>query len=144
VSFGGGIRVTVADAVFSKAVRAANDWSCRSCGRYFPEGSRAGLHCSHFFGRRNASTRHEPLNAFALCAGCHMRFGEHPHEHCEFVKEQLGPIAYAVLAEKRQQILRKVDRLSDKEIAKHYRAELARIEKLRAQGVTGRIELVGP
>jgi hypothetical protein len=139
----GGIKVSVADSAFSKCVRERANWSCEKCGKGFPEGSRQGLHCSHYFGRRNASTRHEPINGFALCVGCHGYLGEHPHEHCEWVKSRLGPIAYNVLVEKRQQILRKSERATDRELAKHFRGELARMQKLRAQGETGRIEFVG-
>lgn len=39
------------------------------------------LHCSHFQGRGKESTRFEPLNADALCYGCHQYFTSHPAEH---------------------------------------------------------------
>jgi hypothetical protein len=142
VSFGG-IKVTVADSAFSKCVRERSGWACEFCSREFPEGHRAGLHCSHYFGRRNASTRHEPLNGFSLCFRCHLHLGANPHEHSEWVRGMLGPIAYNVLCEKRQQILRKNERPTDKELAAHFRSELKRMEALRAQGETGRIEFVG-
>lgn len=40
-----------------------------------------GLHCSHFKGRGKEATRFEPLNADAMCYGCHRYFTSQPDEH---------------------------------------------------------------
>jgi 5-methylcytosine-specific restriction endonuclease McrA len=61
------------DATFSDYIRARDRWTCQRCKRYFPEGQRNGVHCSHFIGRRKQGTRFEPDNADALCHGCHQQ-----------------------------------------------------------------------
>lgn len=76
----GKIKIDVADKLFSLYVRTRDKWTCQRClTTYHPP--TAALHCSHFQGRGHESTRFEPLNADALCYGCHMYFTAHPGEH---------------------------------------------------------------
>ena len=75
-----GIKRTKWDKVFSDYIRYRDKWTCQKCERKYPINS-AGLHCSHFFGRRYWSMRLEPTNAMALCFGCHNIVGSNPIEH---------------------------------------------------------------
>lgn len=136
-----GIKRTPADAAFSDCIRERANWTCELCGRYYPEGSRMGLHCSHFIGRRNTSTRWEPMNAMALCYGCHSKVGGDPHHHTEIFQERLGDL-YEILLEKKRMIVPKCDR-DLRAIAKHFRLQLQEMQKKRANGETGRIEFQG-
>ena len=134
----GGIRRTPADAAFSKCVRERAEWACEHCGTQHAENS-MGLHCSHHHGRGKWGVRFNPMNAEALCYGCHSHHGG--------TQRRMD----MVLTEAEQQLL--LERMDDiqlaKEyrrskgkgvIAKHYREEYARMKQLRAEGVTGRIE----
>lgn len=79
-----GIKITPADKAFSDYIRTRDNWTCQRCGGYYDpliSTKRMGLHCSHFKGRGKESTRFEPLNADALCYGCHRYFTAMPDEH---------------------------------------------------------------
>lgn len=137
----GGIKRTPADIAFSKVVREAADYTCERCGinlRHSPH----IMDLSHYFGRRNKSTRFEPLNAFCLCRGCHNNLGDSPHDHKQFVLNQLGEGAYQILLEKKRQVLR-IRKADEREIAKHYREEHKRLIKMRERGATGKLEYSG-
>jgi Zn finger protein HypA/HybF involved in hydrogenase expression len=138
----GAIKRTPADDAFSKCVRERANWTCERCGRYFPEGSRGGLDCSHHHSRGNWSIRFDPLNAEALCYGCHSHEGG-TQQRREAV---LTDIEQEILFEKMRD--RDLGRMARKtkgkgEIAKHYRMELKRMQELRDQGEAGRIEFIG-
>ena len=141
----GAIKITSADAWFSKCVRERSAWCCERCRTYYPEGeARKGIHCSHFFGRGKWSTRFHPDNGTALCHGCHRYFSSHPSLHQQFQEYKLGPYLFAALQEaandltKGRQAKREV-----KAIAAHYKAEHARMQSERADGFEGRIEFMG-
>ena len=136
-----GIKRTAADAAFSTCVRERSDWTCELCGKQYPEGNRQGLHCSHYIGRRNMATRFEPLNAMALCYGCHSKVGGDPPYHTAIVEERLGDL-YEVLLEKKRMIVPKADR-QDREVAKWFRLQHKAMREKRMAGVTGRIEFQG-
>jgi late competence protein required for DNA uptake (superfamily II DNA/RNA helicase) len=76
------IKRTKWDAVFSNYIRYRDNWTCQKCGKKYHERS-AGLHCSHFYGRRSWATRLEPANAMALCYSCHIYVGSFPMEHVD-------------------------------------------------------------
>lgn len=137
-----GIKRTPADIAFSNCVRASNNWTCANCGNYFPEGSRGGLDCSHHFGRGNWEIRFDPLNAEALCYGCHSHYGGTKQR----IDDVLTEPEIQILYEKMQD--RNLGRESRKtkgkgEIAKHYREEFKKIEDQRSRGVTGKINFIG-
>jgi 5-methylcytosine-specific restriction endonuclease McrA len=85
-----------ADAEFSSLIRARDSWTCRRCGKQYPEKSQA-LHAAHIFSRSIKKTRHDPENAVALCYGCHSFFHRHPLEFHEWVKGWLGKRKYGAL-----------------------------------------------
>lgn len=130
------------DAVFSELVRERVNWTCESCGKYYPEGQRMGLHCSHYVGRAHKATRWEPANAFAHCFGCHAKFEGNPGLFYRWYVERMGPYTEQAIVEKGRTITRW--RTPDLEaIHRHLKAELKRMKDLRANGETGRIDFAG-
>lgn len=101
------LKRSLADKYFSEYIRKRAGWSCERC-RVEYEPPTTALHCSHFYGRGNKSTRFDPDNASALCYGCHQRMGAHPNEHVEFFKKRLGEKRFEALAN-RFHIPQKVD-----------------------------------
>ena len=91
------IKVNKLDKVFSDLIRTRDNWTCQVCGKYFPEGERRYLHCSHFHGRRKQSVRYEPMNAAAHCFSCHKYLGENPLEFADWILGHLGPAGVALL-----------------------------------------------
>jgi tRNA U54 and U55 pseudouridine synthase Pus10 len=137
----GGIKRTKTDAVWSDLVRERADWSCEVCGKEFPDRKGAGLHCSHFFGRRGASTRHHGDNCYAQCFACHQRLGSNPHDFRSWVFKQLGETRYDDLV-LRANKPRKYSKAEKKERLEHFEAQLRNLKKRRANGELGYIEFV--
>ena len=69
------VKRTPADIAFSLCVRERANWKCERCGKYYPEGRRKGLECSHHHSRGKWGIRHDPMNGEALCTGCHFEEG---------------------------------------------------------------------
>jgi len=101
------------DKVFSDAVRTRDKWRCQRCKKYYPEGKRQGLHCSHFYGRAKYSTRFDFDNAEALCYGCHQYLGSHPQEHREHKIKKIGQSKFDRLTLRSNNRASKKDLLSD-------------------------------
>ena len=138
----GAIKRTPADKAFSDCVRSAAEWTCERCHKYYPEGNRMGLHCSHYHGRGKWGIRFCVENAESLCYGCHSYLGSQPNLHSDHKLELLGQGAIDILREKSNDT--SLGRLAKREvkfIAKHYREEFKRIHQLRLDGVTGKIEI---
>ena len=85
----GKIKIDVADKAFSLYIRHRDNWTCQRCGTKYTPPTMA-LHCSHFQGRGKEATRFEPLNADALCYGCHQYFTSHPAEHYRWQVDKKG------------------------------------------------------
>lgn len=137
------IKRDATDDLFSKLVRERAGWCCETCHRYFPEGHRQGLHCSHLFSRRHKSIRWSPTNAIAQCFGCHQRYGADPVEFTMALETIVGRDELDRLAVKKSGQL-KVPAWYKKEITARLRAEHNRMLEARAQGETGRIEFKSP
>lgn len=89
----GKIKIDVADKLFSEYIRERDNWTCQRCRKQYDKSistHRMALHCSHFQGRGKESTRFEPLNADALCYGCHQYFTSHPGEHLAWQVQRKG------------------------------------------------------
>lgn len=84
-----GLRIDKADKAFSEYIRTRDNWTCQRCHKKYQPPTRA-LHCSHFKGRRKEATRFEPLNADALCYGCHQYFTSQPDEHRNWQVQKKG------------------------------------------------------
>ena len=135
------LKRTPLDAVFSDLIRERADWTCEVCGKEFPDRKGAGLHCSHYFGRRGASTRHFGDNCYAHCYACHQKLGSRPHDFRSWVYEQLGVTRYDELV-LRANKPRKYTKADNKDRLEHFKAQLAYMRKRRMNGETGYIEFV--
>lgn len=96
-----------ATVLHSRYVRA-RDGACVRCG---VTGDFAQLQCAHIISRRCAATRTDERNAATLCASCHRRLTEYPHEHVGFFTTWLGSwAAYQALLDKAESGLHKTMR----------------------------------
>jgi len=129
------------DAIFSHCIRERSNWTCEKCGRYFPEGSRQGLHASHLWGRRHRAVRWDPYNVFAHCFSCHQLLGESPVEFAKWAKDKLGEGMMHILRDKARGVA-KFTKTDLEECYQHYQQEFARMRKLRGDGKTGWIEII--
>ena len=93
---------------------------------------------SHFYGRRHRGLRWEPLNCTCLCHTCHMAFTEDPMSHVQWFTQRSGEGVMEILRDKRNAIY-KLAKGEEKEIAKHYREEIKRIQEQRENGEEPRI-----
>ena len=133
-----GIKRTKWDKVFSDAVRERDNWTCQRCRKYYPEGNRQGLHCSHFFGRRKYSVRFDFVNAEALCYGCHQYFTSNPQHHREHKIRKIGSREFQKLEVRSNTTGSKRDMLSDI----HYKYLKQRLEKYKERNENGKGENV--
>ena len=137
----GAIKINSADKWFSLCVRERVGNLCERCGETPAKG---GLHNSHYHGRGKYSTRYTPDNATALCMGCHLYFGAHPHFHTQFQIERLGPYAFEALAEQARDLTAgRAAKREIKAIAGHYKGCYLKMLQARSEGATGRLELEG-
>lgn len=134
------IKRTPADDYFSKCVRARTDYVCERCGKQYDKSS-TGLHCSHNYSRRHRTIRWCKENALALCFGCHQWYEGNPPESGRWLENKLGKGTIQLLEEKKNAKI-KVPKFEEKEIAKHYREELKKIQEKRNQGEQGYIDFI--
>ena len=139
------IKRTAPDIVFSNLVRERAEWTCerQSCSKYFPEGHRAGLECSHFYTRSRKSVRWSPLNACAQCTGCHSHLGGNPMEFADWIREYLGPEKSAALIVQNR-IIMHLKRHDKREILANLKASLEHMQSCRRAGEVGRLEFSDP
>jgi 5-methylcytosine-specific restriction endonuclease McrA len=77
----------LADGLFSRFIRA-RDGHCLACG------NDVLLQCAHIISRSYHAIRFDPLNAVALCRGCHVRYTHRPLEWEVWAREWIGDEAY--------------------------------------------------
>lgn len=130
------------DKLFSDMIRERDNWTCQRCEKYYPEGQRQGLHCSHIFSRRHTATRWEPYNAVAHCFSCHQYLGGNPVKFEQWVRKYWGDTIVDMLDEKHRMIC-KLTKKDKVELYKHMKTENARLLQLRRNGDTSQIHLVG-
>ena len=131
-----------ADKWVSKCVREGVCNVCERCGTVYQD--RPGLQVHHYVKRENSAVRYDPINLTSICMGCHKFFHNSPGDNTEWYTQNRGQHILDVLMEKKRDIsLYKRNRREVKEIAAHYKAEYERIMKLRSEGETRRIEVVG-
>ena len=136
------LKRTAADHWFSRCVRLRSEFICQGCGIKYEENSK-GLHCSHYFGRAKKGVRYDSDNAFSHCYGCHQKFGSNPDYFYRHYIDTYGEGPLDLLREKVEDIMRGKRMVKEeKEIAKHYKQEAARMENDRAAGVRGWLEFV--
>ena len=134
-----GLKRDPLDKIFSDLVRERADWTCECCGREYPERKGMGLHCSHYWGRRNRATRWYGDNCFAHCFACHQRLGGNPHDFADWVRNQLGDTRYDEL-KLRANGVRKYTKADKEDMKKHFKAQLEYIKRRRSEGETGYID----
>ncbi len=130
------------DKVFSDLVRERDNWTCQRCNKYYPEGQRRGLHCSHIFSRRHRATRWEPYNAVAHCYACHEYLGGNPVKFDQWARQYWGNYVIDMLDEKHNQII-KLTKKDKTELYEHLKSEYKKMLKLRAAGYTGILTFAG-
>ncbi len=138
------IKTKPSDKWFSKCVRERANYTCERCHRQYDRSS-TGLHCSHYHGRANRSTRWDKDNCFSICYSCHIFLGANPYDHTKFVESLLGDGKYELLLERKNDIsLGKMFAKDDKagHIAKHYREQLRELQQKRADGETGYVDFI--
>ncbi len=136
-----GIKRTPLDAVFSDLVRERSDWTCEVCGKHFPDRKGAGLHASHYWGRRGRSTRWYGMNVFAHCFGCHQKLGSKPHEFKSWVFKTLGEPNYDALTLRANKPM-KIPKSELKDMQAHFKEQLEVIKQKRLDGHRGYIDFV--
>ena len=107
------IKRSLADDLFSKYIRARDNYTCQRCHRYFENG--IGLDNSHYWGRGNQTTRYDPDNCDALCRGCHEYAGSGDGRddwYTPFKKKQLGEQRYNALMVRAHQTGKKDETLA--------------------------------
>ena len=137
------LKRTSADGYFSDCVRIRSNWTCERCGKEYG-GRSQGLHCSHFVTRGNNSLRHDPGNAVAHCHGCHQTID--PWEFTTYIDLTFGEGMAAKLHRMRHDTnlgREAVRAVKDGTIAQHYKTEFQRMEKLRMEGATERLDFTG-
>ena len=132
-----GIKRTEADKWFSLCIREAYDWTCNRCGTQYPIGAR-GLECSHHHGRGNWSVRFEPMNAEALCTGCHFLEGGKQVR----LDACLNHLEQELLMEKKENYYYGKEYRKTKgkgEISKYYKQQYEELREMRKEGKRGRL-----
>jgi len=122
-----------ADIAFSNFIRERDEFTCQRCRKFYPEGRRQGLHCSHFFSRRHQATRFYSPNACAHCFSCHQYLGGNPVEFSEWINAYLGDEAFVELRQRKETICKRT-KGEKKEIAQHWKAQLAYLQRCREEG----------
>ncbi len=124
------------DDLFSKLVRGRTAYNCESGLKDCPNGQ---AQCSHLFGRRARSTRFAPENAVTHCAYCHMYLTANPLVFGEWIRAHLGRVATDALRLKAHATLKR-SQPDMCDLYERMKSELARMDSLRMDGETGRIE----
>jgi len=138
------IKRTSADHWFSKCVRERSNYICQGCGKQYDKSS-SGLHCSHYFGRRNLALRYDPNNALSHCYGCHQKYGSNPEWFHQHYIDTYGDAALEVLKEKVRCLstAKQCGSKHQKGITYHYREEHKVMMKKREEQPVGWLEFVG-
>lgn len=134
------------DAVISDLVRSRSDFVCERCGHVDHDGqmTRKSLttHASHFNSRGAGHVcRYDTDMIFCLCATCHKLVGDRPGEHATFVISRIGQGLYDRKLELHNKPYKFTPGEKD-DMHKHHKAELVRVNHLRANGAQGYISTV--
>ena len=109
-----GIKRDKHDKLVSDYVRLVRDkLKCQYCGKQFTYARRQGLHCSHLFSRRRASTRYDLANVFSHCYSCHNYLSGNPVYFSEWALKKMGVKALEDL--KRRNKVKKVWKKGEKD-----------------------------
>jgi len=124
------IKLTVEDTLISKFIRLRavhRVGGCEYCGKAVA--SYKEIQCSHFKGRRRASTRFDPDNCAGLCFSCHSHLGENPDLHTEFFKKRLGSERFDQLIIRANTILKR-SKQDKEQLRKDLRERIKALEEV--------------
>lgn len=129
------VRISKADEAFSLAVRLRANCRCEHCGQTFSPDNMKDLHCAHYYGRENPNVRFHPLNAFALCKGCHLQFDRFKKaEFTHFVKSRLNEWDYLKLTSAANVPKQLIDAKKEKKITAWFNLIARQLKILRLTG----------
>lgn len=112
-----GIKRTKEDIEFSRTIRKRDNWMCQRCGSYKGPDSGPKLHCAHYFTRRTRATRFDPMNALALCYGCHQFVDSHAAEKEALWRLRIGNEAFDALTLRAHRAGKEIHRGSTSSVA---------------------------
>ena len=111
----GKVKIDAADTAFSRYIRL-RDGKCVAPGCPMRGGGPEGIHgldASHFWSRRNESTRYDEKNVDALCRRHHQLWGgDYREAYIAFKKKQLGEEGYKRLMVRAHSIQKKDRKMS--------------------------------
>lgn len=116
------VKVSPADTAFSLCIRTAANYTCEKCGK-----TDKRMECSHIFSRKHRTIRWCKENAMCKCNYCHRWWHQNPLDAAAWFLSKVGQGVVDILKEKRDSKV-KVPKSEEVEIAKHYRAELKKLE----------------
>lgn len=122
------MKLTKIDKVFSLLVRLLAGRRCERCGTVYPEGKR-GLHCSHYMGRTNYSTRWLVDNCDALCYGCHAYFEDRKQTEYRDWKIKKHGLEHVQRIENKSREIKKWTPKEKEQLYKDIKESLALLEK---------------
>ena len=125
-----------ADVYFAKCVKARANYTCERCGIQSDF-----MDNSHNYTRKFRTIRWCGLNALCLCRRCHNWYENNKEDSRDWLRNKIGDGAFNLLIEKRNSNI-KIYKSEEKEIAKHYKNELKKIEEKRNQGEQGYIDFI--
>ena len=109
------------DTAFSDYIRLKANYTCEYCGK---QGKGAGMHCSHFIGRRYRATRWLDDNCSCLCMGCHNHMDDFHADHVDFMIKKLGSSRVEQLT-----IIARTKSVIDKpELLEYYKKKIKEVE----------------
>jgi hypothetical protein len=91
------LRVKKEDVIWAEAVKIRDDYTCQfpTCGTYYPEGHRQGIHAHHVFPKARAPRiRHTVLNGITLCFGHHMWAHSQVLDFHDWIRDRIGADEY--------------------------------------------------
>jgi len=116
------IKREACDKWFSDVVRQKANYTCEHCKKVDSR-----MECAHIYGRRLKSVRWSLDNAVCLCHWCHRDFTENPLKFTDWLNQYFGEGHMDILREKKNAILKATPDVK-KDISKHYREELKKLE----------------
>jgi hypothetical protein len=121
------------DRIYSNCIRESYNWTCQVCGY---QGQGAEISCAHFIGRRANVVRFYPDNTLAICEvnGCHKKIDSDPAFKVQIWLKVIGQLRLDELRDRFNHMQVSYRSLDKKEMRAHYRRELKKIQKKRAEG----------
>lgn len=139
------VTMATLDTSFRKAMHEAYDYTCAYpecpyCGNHSKRYT-GGIECAHWHNRWQAAGRWHPDNVACLCHEMHSYLENRRAEEALFFAAILGETRHEWLIERMQRIYR-YKPWERAEMSAHYNAQRKAIERRRANGESGFIDVV--